>query len=805
MKKKVVAVMLAVSMLAVSALAGGCAAQPNSSGDDGPKENFQGGVQADDDAADLHEDSSEDSKEEGSEGGSDNAQNDAQGEGDAKEADDSADAKDKAAESDNGNAAQDEGDGVQLSADSLLETEEVIYYDRDLVPGVKPYTVSEDFSNVVVPERFKYIFGMSSDMTNDSGTELRKALAKNLFAINGQYGESEFFDVYEGNRYEQFPNFVTVDSLMHTYHLYFAHLMKTTERDYISKELKNLSGSMLETSTAMYEQLKGTDWEKAALRNVAFFYIGSILQDDSVPYPVSDSSFADIVRGELEKIMAAEGISECAVSGDLEDYSQYKPRGYYEGDEELEKYFRAMMWYGRIPYATDQEETVKSAILINLAIEDSGKDSWESIYRITAFFAGKSDDAGYPDFMPVIEEAYGKLPSAEDLVSDSSALSKFMASVSKIRAPKINSIPVEDGQDPVKPSFRFMGQRFTIDAAIMQRLVYSAIKEDGAGQKRFLPDTLDVAATLGSEEAFKILDNDGATDYKGYTHNMTLLKDIYTADDPSLWNASLYSGWLNTLRPMFEKKGEGYPSFMLSDEWAKKNLETFAGSYAELKHDTILYAKQVMAEMGDGDDDEVIDDRGYVEPEPVVYSRFIFLSDTTKEGLKSYGMLSKDAEKDLERLSEIAKRLLAISEKELKEEALSDEEYDFIREYGGDLEHFWREAMQDDVEDLAYSYQAPCPIIADIATDPNGTVLEVGTGEAQTIYVIFPIDGELHVGRGSAYSFYQFETDISNRLTDTQWRVRLDGGYLNDNWEWIENDDKPVQPEWTQSYRIGSN
>ncbi len=33
-----------------------------------------------------------------------------------------------------------------------------------------------------------------------------------------------FFEIYEMNRYSQIPNFVTVDSLMHTYHLYFSYL-----------------------------------------------------------------------------------------------------------------------------------------------------------------------------------------------------------------------------------------------------------------------------------------------------------------------------------------------------------------------------------------------------------------------------------------------------------------------------------------------------------------------------------------------------------------------------------------------------
>ena len=74
--------------------------------------------------------------------------------------------------------------------------------------------------------------------------------------------------------------------------------------------------------------------------------------------------------------------------------------------------------------------------------------------------------------------------------------------------------------------------------------------------------------------------------------------------------------------------------FMQNEEWAKKNLECFAGSYTELKHDTVLYSKQVMAEMGGGMEEEP-DDRGYVEPEPVVYERFASLAEQTAQGLRN--------------------------------------------------------------------------------------------------------------------------------------------------------------------------
>lgn len=694
-------------------------------------------------------------------------------------------------------------DGDESAAsgeDAAAESGEDIYYDTALVPSVPEYKVAADFSNVKYHKYFAYLFDPETDNEYNDTSLLRNALIKNNFAVRKD-GSSEFFDVYENNRYNMFPNFVTVDSLMHTYHLYFSYLLKSIEKDYLADRLLGLSREMLSRSLRQLEELKGTEFEEAALRNVAFFYIGNVLQDEDAPLPVTDASFKELTDTEKSRIMEASGIEDCLLTGLKEDYTQYKPRGYYEGDENLEKYFRAMMFYGRMAFALDDEEAVRSAALMAMALSEDDKE-FGDIYDITAFFAGASDDMTYGALFDELTKVYGSMPDTEKISSDKASFDALMAELKKADPPRVNSIPVLETEENVIPSFRFMGQRFTIDAAIMQNLVYRAVEENADGDRRYLPDALDAAAALGSETAMKILEDKGDTSFKNYTDNMAMMQKTFDNADPELWNASLYSSWLHTLRPLFEEKGEGYPSYMQSEEWARKDLETFAGSFAELKHDTILYAKSVMAEMGGGYDEELPDDRGYVDPEPVVYSRFVALSKKTMNGLAEAGMLSDKTEENLALLSDIAMRLLEISEKELKNEELSEEDYEFIRCYGGDLEHFWQEVNSDSEEDLIYSYQAPCPVVADIATDPNGTVLEVGSGYADTIFVVFPIDGELHVGSGSVYSFYQFTVPMGNRMTDKEWRQSLSNGYMDDDFNWVENDSKISRPEWTESYRI---
>ena len=680
------------------------------------------------------------------------------------------------------------GDAVIRTRSQLLHFSDPLDQ-PDPQPKVPAYHVEPDLSNV---ENAEQIY-----LTEKT----RKLLADNMFAVVRR-GMNEFFEGYENNRYATIPNFVTVDSLMHTYHLYFSMLLNRTEKEYLSGQLLALSRSMLETAQNQYQALKGTEWEEAALRSTAFFAIGAALQDDAAEVP---SYVSELVKTELARIRQAAGIDTSLLTQDYLDYTQFRPRGYYQGDPVLEAYFRAMMWYGQVNFTQKDETLNRAALLITLAMEEGSLPDWEKIYTVTACFAGVSDDLTFYEYSPAIHAAYGNHVSAADLAENAQAWQAFTKAQASMKLPVVNSIPVEDGTENIpeaKKGFRFMGQRFTVDAAVMQRLIYSNVKENPAGELRMLPDALDVPAALGSDSALNLLNQQGDTAFAGYAENMAQLQEMFCCAQPDSWGTSLYSGWLYTLQPLLQEKQPGSPSFMLSDAWKRKNLETFCGSYTELKHDTVLYGKQVMAEMGGGPE-EVHDDRGYVEPEPQVYRRFAALTHHTREGLDQYGILSPQDKEILTHLEELADQLLEISYKELQNEPLTESQYELIRTYGGTLEHLWLAAVEDRVDtEYASPREIPASLVTDIATDPNGSVLQIANGQPAEILVVVPVDGKLRIASGFVYNFYQFTSPIDQRMTDAEWRYR--------SGEWCKlNDDgtvsywqgeQPAKPWWTEPY-----
>ena len=661
----------------------------------------------------------------------------------------------------------------------------------DYVPSVESYQVEADLSNVENADRFYLQDHM-----------VKKLVENNFVVCDGTW--SEFFDLYEQNRYLQVPVFVTTDSMMHTYHLYFALLQKNTESHYLTDLTGKFSSRMYEDSLAQYQELAGTEWEDAALKNVAFFAVGAELMGQEVAdLPTSAKTIAS---QEQQLILDAQSVEESPLTGDLEDYSQYKPRGYYEGNEELEQYFRAMMWYGRRNFAQTNETQNREALLMTLALQEDSEaqEAWNAVYSITSFFAGASDDAGYQEYAPIIEEVYGKDVTLEKLVGDDKSFEKYVKLIQTLDPPAINSEVFADDEGETDKTqlakgFRFMGQRFSLDEAVFTQLCYSKVKENPEGEKRMLPDALDVPAAMGSDKAVELLQENAAFTYAGYEENLEKVQTKIREKPDSFWNASLYANWLYTLNPLLKERGEGYPSFMTNEEWQKKNLEGFLGSWTELKHDTVLYSKQFVAEMGGGD--EEVDDRGYVEPMPELYHRLSVLTQKTAYGLEKFGVINDTDKENLARLEELADQLTTISIKELTNEPLTEAEFELIRSYGGNLEHFWAEAVkeQSESESRPYSSEFPAALVVDVATDPNGTVLEEAIGGISEIYVVVPVDGKLRIAKGGVFTYYQFEQPLSDRMTDSQWRQKL-GLELTDDMQYIR-DDSLEQPQWTQSYR----
>jgi hypothetical protein len=279
------------------------------------------------------------------------------------------------------------------------------------------------------------------------------------------------------------------------------------------------------------------------------------------------------------------------------------------------------------------------------------------------------------------------------------------------------------------------------------------------------------------------------------------------------WNRNLYWSWLHALKPLLAEYGAGYPTFMTTKAYRTKALTAALASWAQLRHDTILYAKQSYTMTREASARPPLPPvEGYVEPVPEFYARLLALARMTNHGLGEMKVLDAAAKSRLDEFEKLLERLLALAEKELANKPLEEADYAFIRNFGEHLERVVvkpnratlqalyaelnstrDEARRKEILEMITLEQGGAmktTLVADVHTDQNTEqVLEEATGYVDLgVFVYRQPDGRLVLGAGPVLSYREFKHPMRDRLTDEKWRLLL------------KSKDTPAAPKWTASY-----
>lgn len=665
----------------------------------------------------------------------------------------------------------------------------------NITPAVEAYEIPRDLGTVRNLDYYGELTERQKRQLAEVGFVIAPDSAEQMFMLYENYAETE-----------DAANFITVDSMLQAWHVFFDFSLRTLEAEKLAPTTLQMTEALMEGAEALAADAGEGALSEAAARTVGYFAVAHRLLDPTADAP---QAVAHLVDQEVALIDAHEGRAESPLLGTTIHYSQFNPRGHYTRSEELSRYFRAMMWYGLVGFNLDSEDMdvnraqTRQALLITklLAESEQARSAWERLYEPIEFFVGGADDLGFEDYLPPAREVFGEALPLEELAADAK-LDEFIARArADLPAPEIAPFFYEAdaaGESVGQPKlqgrqFRLLGQRFIPDSWIMQQLVSPLVGTPGPETARDVPMGLDVMAALGSERAREILteqyDQDRFANYESQLDAVTSEME-QTGEDT--WRSNMYWGWLYSLRPLLEEPGQGYPTFMQSTAWLDKELNTSLGSWAELRHDTVLYAKQSGAEAGAA---EMGAPKGYVEPYPEVFARLAWLAWHSREMLSANDLLPERLDEPYRRLEDTLLFLKAIAEKQLTGVARTPEEYDRIQYFGGELERLTLDVTEggqgaSNWFGITNETDRNMAAIADVHSFFD-RVLQVGVGPAYRIYVVVPHpDGNLQIARGGCFSYWEFHWPASDRLTDEKWQAMLKSG------------EAPPQPEWTSSFIV---
>jgi hypothetical protein len=609
----------------------------------------------------------------------------------------------------------------------------------------------------------------------------RRLLDQNGFVVSRDRPYGTFALAYLSLYKQDQPIFITADAILHAWHRAYDDMLVNVERI-------ALRGFLQRFLEGMRRHVSSTGASPAVQGYLdTYLTVAQGLLEDRVLEARSGGSTADVGRFHA-MAKSASGFADVPVFGSTRtvDFSQFTPRGHYEKHPDLIPYFRSMMWLGTVDFrpieTTPAGQTVfhreqfDAMVAAREAMEAETFDLWRAIDQLVGFFVGMRD-AMSPDQVESLARDIGaRDPRALYGVPDADVERTFRQS--NYGKQQIGGHPYAKlpgvAELPLNRSFAIFGQRYSLDSHALH-----AVTEDRV-PGRDLPTSRDVAfATLANDFALQLAaPSDRAS--KSYAAGLATMRVLSDAQHEAYWQSSLYSSWIWALRALSAAPEDHWRRARVTrtEGWARRLLATQLASWSELRHDTILYAKQsysvsVLCEYPDA----------FVDPYPEFFRRLVKQSEMGRAVVSDIqrfadtaeqGQALKSAESYFVRAREILAELERMADESARGEHLSPEQLSFVNRMidqhssgsrgcgGGVLTYdgWYRDLLN------GANVWDPDPTVADVHTGHTG-ILHVGKQRPRRIVVTIDWPDGVHAYIGAAFSFH--EVVAQKRLTDSEW------------------------------------
>ncbi len=615
----------------------------------------------------------------------------------------------------------------------------------------------------------------------------------------------QFLDIY----HRDMTVFISTDAILHAFHFSYDRILRDVELGILIDRLETLLSNLSSVQSQLDANYSSQPEMLPYLKDLdVYLTVPRVLLNESGnPFYGSNQSRVDSLLTYIETEQFQE-IKFFSASLRKIDFSQFKPRGHYDTEEypQLARYFKAMMWLGRIelyliaprafnppPPKDVQRQVIISTLFKELVDLSNTKSIYEEMDDIIKFFVGEQDNVTLPNLEFVLQNI--NVTTASQLI-DTLKFTEFQDTLRNqsfafqlIMSQLLESDPMSP--DSIIPASSFMpfGQRFIMDSYVTGSVVFDRITYLNQKIPRMLPSTLDILFALGNDASAQLLQSELNAFH--YSANLAALRYLVDNYDQNFWKLSLYNFWLNGIRKLNPPADRSsYPPFMQTAAWWQQKMNTQLSSWTELRHDNLLYAKQSYTGIP-----VCSFPYSYVEPFPALYQNLSLLSDFAHTKFQTLSFSDPYRRNSVleyfSHLKGVCDTLESISQKELSGTPFSPNEiyflermlYDQVVGYNNPPYDGWYPKLYYSYDDLQVGTQENDGFIekdyltADYHTSPAdetgtivGWVAHAGTGpvDMAIMSAVMP-DGEHVAFIGPVMSYFEYTTTNFLRLTDTEW------------------------------------
>ncbi len=644
----------------------------------------------------------------------------------------------------------------------------------------------------VAPEAINGLLSIDSSFAFTSCE--RSLIADHGFMVSDRFRYPSFGDAVLDVYRRDLPVFVSADAILHAVHASYDAILRGEESGLLAPDLDALLSGLRAQLPAMSAEYAAVPAMAPMLHDLDIYLTVAyaLLSGSASPYFPEDAADVNSLESLIAALQAAPYPLFSSTPRNI-DFSQFTIRGHYTLTVQLGRYFQSMTWLGRTelyllgpagvypPQTTAdiQRQTIDAALLVEAMDRAGAFPRLGEIDTVISSCVGESDNVTVPDMKSLLQSV--NIGNAGQLL-DTTVLAAFQDTLRSrpFAFQRINSQilvsdnPMIPGEIQPAASVLLLGQRFVIDAYVTGNVVYDKIKYKGSAVWRGLSSTLDVLFALGNDAAAQLLVTE--LDTYHYASNLAAIRYLIDGYDSSFWESSIFNAWLGMIRacnPPAERSA--LPGFMTTASWWQEKMNTQLASWAELRHDNLLYAKQSYTGVAG-----CSFPGGYVEPIPALYDAVRALAQVGKTRLVPLLPSSYSLNQYFSQLDNVADTLGTIAREELNGGCLTVDQIGFLKHMlymtdGGcvaapDGWYFRLFYLGADPlkQDFLVADVHTCP--ADASGNPVGWVLHVGTGPVNLAVVTAPsADGGPSAYVGPVMSYGEHVTDNFLRLTDAQW------------------------------------